>query len=346
MKETTRIGADVGFGDTKVAYFDENGKLVTLVMASVYGLAAQVRNMDLGLGGPKRHRPFKFSYDGRDLLMGSDALLHSPLGITQSQTFERIGSEEERTLLLALLAKAKLTDVCIVTGLPVMAWERRSQLKKSWIGQHPVRIGRREMVINIREVRTAWQPVMSLWDVALTIKDGKPFLSNGMTEEILRKGWFVVDVGHNTLDIAGVTNLTPIEQWSGGDFLGGKDLLGVLQQHIVQRYGVSRSLSELQQSLRDGTIDIYDETVDLLPLARKAGADLAAQVVSEVSGKVKDASRFYGIILTGGPAKVVQPAMMRAFPRNQVWTLDQLGNARGAAKWALGKGVFKCLMSN
>lgn len=338
-----RVGADVGFGDTKLAYFDEDGKLHVEVMASVYGLVAKVRNMDLGLGGPKRHRPFRFSYDGRDLLMGSDALLHSPLGITQSQTFERIGSDEERTLLLALLAKAGLTDVCIVTGLPVMAWERRTRLKNSWIGQHPVRLGRKEMTITIHEVRTAWQPVMSLWDVALGVRGGKPVLANGMTEEILRKGWLVADVGHATFDMAGVVNLTPVEQWSGGDFLGGRDLLGVLQQHIVNQYGVSRSLSELQQALRDGTIDIYDETVDLLPLARKAGADLAAQVVSEVTGRVKDPSRFYGIILTGGPAKVIQPAMTRAFPRNRIYALDQLGNARGAAKWSLGRGVFRCL---
>ena len=341
--EIQRIGADIGFGGSKLAWFDEDGQFHTLVMASVYGLNAQIRNMDLGLGGPKRHRPFRFSY-GKDYLMGADALLHSPLGITQSQTFERIGSNEERTLMLALLAKAELTDVAVVTGLPVLAWDRRHQLRRSWVGEHKVRLGRREMTINMREVRTSWQPVMSLWDVALAInEDGVPVLANGMTEELLRKGWLIIDCGHNTFDMAAVVNLTPVEQWSGGSFLGGKDLLGVLQQHIVDQHGVHRSLSELQQALRVGIIDIYDEEVDLLPLTQAAGSDLAAQAVSEVSGKIKDASRFYGIILTGGPAKVLQPAMARAFPRNRLYTLDQLGNARGAAKWALGPGVFKCL---
>lgn len=336
-----KVGIDVGFGDSKLAWFDQDGKLHIEVMASVYGLLARVRNMDLGLGGPKRHRPFRFSYDGKDLLMGADALLHSPLGITQSQTFERIGSQEERTLLLALLAKAGLTDVCIATGLPVMAWEKRSLVGKSWVGEHQVWLGRKEMTITIREVRTAWQPVMSLWDVALGVRGGAPVLANGMTEQVLRKGWLVVDVGHKSFDMAGVINLTPIEQFSGGDDLGGKDLLAVLRQHIVDKYGVSRSLSELQQALRVGSIDIYDRTVDLLPLARSAGADLAAQVVTQVTGQIKDASRFHGIILTGGPAKVVQPAIARAFPRNRLYVLDQLGNARGAAKWALGRNVFR-----
>ncbi len=336
-----RIGIDIGFGYSKAVWLDGD-KFKSLVIPSVFGRSATVRNMDLGLGGPARRRVFRLTYQGEEYLMGTDALLHSQVGVTSRQDFGRVGSDEERILLLALLAKAGLTDVAIVTGLPVLAWDKRRLLRRSWQGEHQVKLGRKEMTITVHEVRTAWQPVLSLYDYALAIEEGKPKLANGMDNAKLRKGWAIIDVGHNTTDVAGVINLQPIEKFSGGSRFGGRDLLAVVQRAITDRWGIHRPLAEVEAAVRRGTIDIYDHEEDLTALAQSAAKDLAAQIVSDVSALLGDGSRFYGILLTGGPAPLLKPALFTAFPHNLILMGDsQIANARGAAKFAQMPGVFK-----
>lgn len=336
-----RVGVDIGFGYSKLVWLEEGDRFKHLVLPSVFGRAVMVRNMDLGLGGPARRRVFRLTYQGEEYLMGADALLHSDLGINHRQDFGRIGSDTERILLLALLAKAGLTDVAIVTGLPVLAWERRHDLRRSWEGEHPVRLGHKEMTVTVREVRTAWQPVLSLYDYALDIRDGKPVLSGGMTEELLRKGWAVVDVGHNTTDVAGIINLQPIEKYSGGLRFGGREVLAEVQRAIREKWGVDRQLAEIEAAVRKGKIDIYDREEDLTGLAQSAAKGLAAEIASNLSALLDDGSRFHGILLTGGPAPLIYPTLADTYPRNSVLIQDpQLANARGACKFAQGP-VFK-----
>lgn len=341
-----KIGIDVGFGYSKAVWFGEDGQVRQLVIPSVLGRAAQVQQMDLsGLGGRKRHRVFRVTYEGEEYFVGSDALLHSQTGLQSTQTFGRIGSDEERILLLALLARAGLTDVCIVTGLPVLAWDLRHKLRRSWTGQHRISLGHKEMTINVREVRTAWQPVLSLYDYALAFDGQQVKLTNGMNGDLLRRGWLITDVGHNSTDRAGVINLTPVDQYTGGARVGGRDILAVLNKRLEGEYGISRPIAELEEALRRGWLDVFSDRVNLLPLARSAAASLSAQVASDVSDSIGDGSMFYGILVTGGPADVVRPAIARACPRNRVTALRdaQIANARGAATWGQGPGVFRCL---
>ena len=347
-----KIGADGGFGYFKVVWFDEEGQMHVLVVPAVLGRAALIQRQDLTtLGGKARQRIFKVTYQGEEYFVGSDALLHSQTGLAATQTFGRIGSDEERILLLAMLAKAGLTNVVIVTGLPVLAWDLRNKLRKSWTGEHEIMLGRKEVAINIREVRTAWQPVLSLYDHALTVEVSRETgelevkLALGMDSDKLRRGWLVVDVGYNTTDRAGVIGLTPVDQYSGGARVGGRDILAVIDKAIQREYGVSRPLAEIEQALRRGWIDIYEDRVELLPMAQSAAGSLSAQVASNVADGTGDGSQFYAILITGGPAEIVKPAIAEAFPRNQVIVLrdSQIANARGAAKWAQGPKVFKCL---
>jgi PRTRC genetic system protein D len=343
-----RVGVDIGFGYSKLVWLEEGDKFRERILPSVYGRAVKVRKMDLGLGEASRRRVFRLTYQGQEYLMGSDALLHSELGVNHRQDFGRIGSDTERILLLALLAKAGLTDVAIVTGLPVLAWDKRHLLKKSWEGEHEVILGsaegrgrRNELTITVREVRMAWQPVLSLYDYALDVKDGQPVLAGGMTEELLRKGWAIIDVGHNTTDVAGVINLQPIEKFSGGSRFGGREVLAEVQRAIRDKWGVTRQLAEIEAAVRRGYIDVYEHEEPLTELAQSAAGGLATEIVSDVSGLLDDGSRFHGILLTGGPAPLIQPALAGAYPRNLVLMRDsQIANARGGCKFAQGP-VFK-----
>jgi hypothetical protein len=216
-------------------------------------------------------------------------------------------------------------------------------LRRSWEGEHHIVLGKRkEMTIKIREVRTAWQPVLSLYDYALDVaEDGTPVLANGMTEELLRKGWAVIDVGHNTTDVAGVINLQPITKYSSGLRFGGRNAIAAVKRAVKDNWDVSRQLAEIEANVRDGYIDIYDERKDLTPLALEATAGLASEIASDVSMILDDPSRFHGILLTGGPAPLIRPALAQLYRRNLVLMKDpQLANARGACKFAQGP-VFK-----
>jgi len=344
MNTIKKVGFDGGFGYFKAVEFDEEtGEFKTVIIRAVLGRGARVENIDLGLGGKKRHRLFKVSYEGEEYLVGEDAILHSQTGLQATQTFGRIGSDEERILLLATLAKGGLSDVAIVTGLPVLAKGKKRALRKSWIGTHDFVYNGKPLEITIHDVKVTWQPILSLWDHFLTIKDGKAALGNGMKNGDLRAGWLVVDVGYNTTDRAGVKGLTIIDKYSGGGQKGGRTILGVIVKHLENEYGVSKSLAELEEALRgDGYIDIYDERVDLKEIGESAATSVAAEIASDVAGGIGDGSQFRGIILTGGPAEMIRVPVQKACPRNAVSVRPQpqIANARGGCKYAHTPGLF------
>mgnify|MGYP002682292926 CR=1 FL=1 len=104
-EQTTRVGLDVGFGDVKLVYLAEG--LHTLTFPAILGRAedpARGRQLDLGLGG-RRRRIQTLEYGGNAYFVGEGALTESRLAGSQ-QNAGRIGSEEERLLMLAALARA------------------------------------------------------------------------------------------------------------------------------------------------------------------------------------------------------------------------------------------------
>jgi len=152
-----RLGIDVGFGDVKLAYHDPEMRCLTF--PAVLGRAEERARLSLGLGGRRQHIQ-TVEYGGQSYFVGEGALIESRMG-GAVQNAERIGSEEERVLLLAALARAGIDDALVVTGLPVLWWERRKDMVRSWQGEHRVIMDGRPQAIVVREVRPVWQPLGS-----------------------------------------------------------------------------------------------------------------------------------------------------------------------------------------
>lgn len=323
----TRVGIDVGFGDVKLVYHDP--ELRTLTFPAVLGRAEERARLNLGLGG-RRHHIQTVEYGGQAYFVGEGALIESRMGGTL-QNAERIGSEEERVLLLAALARAGIEDALVVTGLPVLWWERRRDLVRSWQGEHRLVVDGKPQAIAVREVRPVWQPLGSFY-VRFLAGDG----TAQAAEEVLRAGFGILDIGFNTTDLSGIHNLQPIPRWSGGVRIGVRDALEVLSAGLEARYGVRRPLAELAAALRRGqALTVYRDSVDLNELARSALSSLAQEIVGEATRQWGQADRFHSVLITGGGAALVGRAVAAAFPRNaEILEQPALANALGFARFA------------
>ena len=328
--QPTRVGLDVGFGDVKLVCLGEAQQTVTFPAA--LGRAeefARGQRPSLGLGG-RRRRLQTIEYNGNAYFVGEGVTIESRMGGTL-QNAERIGSEEERVLMLAVLARAGIDDALIVTGLPVLWWERRRDLVRSWMGEHQIIWNGKSQSIAVGEVRPVWQPLGSFY--ARFLNDEGAAQAN---EEILRAGFGIVDIGFNTTDLSGVHNLQPIPRWSGGVRTGVRDALEVLSASIETRYGVRRPLTELASALRRRQpLTIYRDAVDLSELAPSAMASLGQEIVGEATRQWGQADRFHSVLITGGGAALVGKVVAAAFPYNaEILPHPALANALGFARFA------------
>jgi PRTRC genetic system protein D len=335
-KKLWRVGIDVGFGYTKIAWVDEEGVMHTLSFPSVLGRAEQRANVRVGLGGVKRGRRIQtIGYRGETYFVGQGALVESRL-FSARQDAERIGSDEERILMLAALAKAGVSDALVVTGLPVFWWDRRRRLVKSWRGEHHVTVNGKEQTITVHEVLPVWQPIGSFY--ARFLDNRGVAVENGLQ----KRGFGVVDIGTNTTDFSGLINLRPVARLSGSVRVGVRDALGVISAHIAREYGVNRDVAELAEALEGrGTITVFQDDIPLEELAASACQSLSQQIVSAATGKWGQADRFYLVLITGGGASLVGKALRSVFPRNsETMRRCATANAEGFARYAQRR-VFK-----
>ena len=334
LASVRRVGVDAGFGDVKIAMI-EGGELSTIAFSALLGRAEDRSTARVGLGAYRR-RADVIGYDGRSYIIGDQAIVQSRL-LSARQDAERIGSDEERILMLAALAKAGVSDVLVVTGLPVLWWDKRRRLTKSWVGTHKITWNGRAMEIIVREVRPVPQPFGSFYSRTLSLSGNAT-----MAKRLMRSGWAILDVGLNTTDCAGILNLQPVARWCGGIRRGVRDVLDIVAQDIERKYGVRRPLHEIARALRfGGELEIYQDTYSLDGSARVAVGQLAQEIIAEAGRRWSQGDRFHSVLVTGGGAYLMGEEIVKAFPRNaEVLDRPALANAIGFAKYAQRK-VFK-----
>ena len=327
-----RVGVDIGFIDCKAV---ADGGTTVDVFPSVLGLAESSAKVGVGLGR-RRTRAQRIEYEGRTYFLGEDALTESRMTANR-QDAGRIGSVEERVLMLASLARLNVDEALIVTGLPVMWWDHRRLLVRSWVGRHEIAWNGKLRTIIVHEVRPVWQPFGSFYARFLD-QEGRATADDAT----MMAGFGVVDVGGNTTDLSGIVKLRPFSKWSRGVQLGVGNALEAVSADLEARYGVHRPVAELSVAMRNGgTIAIYRETVDLRPLVEAQMQALADEVVSVSSRLWGQADRFHTVLVSGGGAALMGKALVRAFPRNaEVLPNPGLANALGFARFAQRR-IFK-----
>jgi PRTRC genetic system protein D len=326
-----RAGIDVGFGDTKLAWH-EDSRVRTLAFPSVLGHAESRVQASIGLGGSRKAHHV-IEYDGQSYFVGEASILESRMPASR-QDADRIGSVEERVLMLSALAQAGIAEALLVTGLPVLWWDRRRDLVRSWTGQHLITVDGKIRTITISEVKPVWQPLGTFYAHFLD-QDGKALAD----EATLRAGYGIVDVGMNTTDFCGLQNLRPVSRWTSGIRVGVRDALGIIADDIEARYSVRRPIAEIGLALRThGEIQVFRDRYTLEDHATQALHSLADQIVGEVTTLWDQADRFNTVLITGGGAALVGKAVKAAFPRNaEIVPSPAMANALGFACFAQRK---------
>jgi plasmid segregation protein ParM len=233
--------------------------------------------------------------------------------------------------MLATLAKMKVSEALIVTGLPVFWWaSHRRRLMKSWRGEHDVVVNGKEQTITVREVLPVWQPIGTFY--ARFLNNQGTAIENGLKD----KGFGVIDIGTNTTDFSGIINLKPAEGLSGSVRVGVRDALGEIADYIEREYGVNREIAELAEAIEGrGTIQVYKDEIPLDELAASACVHLSQRIVGAATAKWGQADRFHTILSSGGGTGLVGKAVVAAFPRNaEIMPRSAMANVEGFCKYA------------
>lgn len=321
-------GIDVGFGFTKIVTLDQ-GKQRVFTFPSVLGLAES--GVEFKVAGGAGHRLAMVTFKGTPYFYGEEAILQSRV-TTGRQDRDRIGSDEELLLALIALAKLRVTHAHIVTGLP-MAWLRdKDRLSRAWTGAHELTLGRRQVAITIESVTVIPQPLGGYYAWALD-NAGQP----AQSKEVLNGTLALLDAGWNTTDLTGLANIRPVQQWCGGEQVGMRRVIEIVDAWLRAEHGISRRPHELDTVLRDGqAVAVYGQPVDVSTVARQACAMVAADIYTAASRLWSNADRFDKVLIFGGGAAGLASELRKVFPRNGViLPQPELANAIGFARLAV-----------
>jgi hypothetical protein len=303
---TISMGLDAGMGAIKV--WSDKGGLDVLSQVAVNG-SGHLGGM-IGLKNDKR--PLMVTTNDGEFYVGARA--HNYGRPIENLDFDRlIGSPEMRALVYGAWTRTmqehgafqvpvgsgkniKMEDapLSLMVGLPLqtMGEDMKDYRKamRAWLaGPHTWRADDVDYSVTVERVRLTSQPVGALFDFVMDDeKKYVPSRSKALTEEV-----GVISVGFNTLEFMVIENQVATEKFTGGEKLGVRRLLELLNPKGAY------SLGELDVKLRNGNLKYRDK----LPIW-----------ASEVNGAIeriwKEAlERFAAVLVVGGGAVLLGDAL-------------------------------------
>jgi hypothetical protein len=243
----------------------------------------------------------------------------------ESLDFDRLtGSPELMALWYGALARYGLPDdsVDLIVGLPIHvltgdeANAVRRAVKDSLRGEHRWLADGIECRAAVDSVRITSQPVGVMFDYLLD-PDGQMLPSR----RAAFKGEIgILGIGMNTMDLLVVRNGSPIQRFTGGDTLGVRRLLDLLDPDR------SYSLAESDQRLRSGRLSMGD-----------AIALWRSEVLGFIERQWSSSFRRFSIVVAaGGGSLLLRDVLLKRF-RSKMHLPDDpiLATARGLYKYAV-----------
>jgi hypothetical protein len=321
------VALDPGFGNTKVS----TAARCALIQTAI----ARPKNIGRAAMGLRTitsnaiHIRIK---DGGEYIVGPGAWSYGePLSTLD---FLSITSEPRLSVFYAALAQcleipAGITEPIdtLVIGLPVPLLENVEEanstiaalreLKREHVFSiAPYRAGAEEKTFKVRiaNIKVLAQPVGAYADYV--ISDDLKIRSDAKSSEVA-----VVDLGMNTLDLYVVQSGRVSPRFIGGDKIGTRRLLELLD-------GGGLDLDELDAAVRENRIKIPEKALDawLLP------------VIATIEKTWPKLDRFSAVILSGGGSMLLGTRLASALARRgaaiHLPESPVLTNVRGLYKWA------------
>ena len=317
---------DVGYSHTKAA---TDGRRA--IFPSVLGEVQQA-HLDLDLA--ERNGYIQVETEDGQWFVGDAAIEQSGLK-TRRQDRGWIETPEYRALLLTgitELSNATGITVELVTGLPVAYFADRGTLRAQLMERaHNVkRAGRRRgQRIEITDVVVLPQGLAAVLSEVLTeqgkVKPGP--VSEGTVG--------LVDVGGHTVNVATFTELREIARQTASIDAGMWGPLTEIGKRINAAFpGQELRGHEIAEAIKRGTIRHYGEEQDISGTAQAVLKPFARQILAEASQVWGNAARLDALLVAGGGAEIVGPAIMAEYPHARIVQNPQWSNVEGYLRFA------------
>jgi plasmid segregation protein ParM len=311
---------DVGYSHTKGA---TDGRRV--FFPSVVGEVQQT-HLDLDLA--VRNGYIQIETDAGTWFVGDAALEQSGLK-TRRQDRGWIETPEYLALLLAAISElttATGITIELVTGLPVSYFADRAALSERLKAVHNVkRAGRRRgQRTEITEVVILPQGLAAVLSEAL---DERGKIRPGPVAEGTVG---LIDIGGHTVNVATFTELREIARQTASIDAGMWGPLTEIGKRINAAYpGQELRGHEIVEAVKTGTIRHYGQERDVSGIAQDVLKPFARQILAEASQVWGSAARLDVLLVAGGGAEVVGPALAAEYPHAQVVHNPQWANVEG-----------------
>lgn len=255
-----------------------------------------------------------------------------------------VNTEQYKVLFKAALVYMEVSEIDIlVLGLPVSNMDRKDDAIAYAKGTH--KVGDKE--IHVKDVIVVPQPLGALYNYAIT---GNQF------ERLMQTNSLILDPGYHTFDFLTTNGLKINSSRSGARPGGMHSILRAIQNSIKTSLGVvfdDLNLIDSQLDLANYTPEnskrslfIYGNEVPLEDHVKNTGP-VISENINFLINTVQDTMDISQIVISGGPGKVFEKGLKKAFPHNQVIIIDDgiYTNCRGFYFWGLLTAYAKAVQS-
>jgi len=291
------------------------------------------------VGTPDKAR-FSFSGDNTGIILTEPAnVLVGEQAVTQSRFVNRredrswIESDEYYHLALAALTeltKATVTELRIVTGLPVAFYGDKSVLRDLLMGEHRVtREGRRAQVFKVADCRVIPQPFGCL--LAETLND-----KGDVSDKDLATGNVgIIDVGGKTTNLLSVSRLSEIGRETASVNVGAWDVVRAVRGWLADHCpNLDLRDHQVVETIIAREAKYYGEPVDLGAVVDASLEPMADQVIAQATQLWNGGAGLDAILVSGGGALLLGPAIKAHFRHARVVSEPVFANAIGYWRFA------------
>ncbi len=316
--------ADVGYSHTKSA---TDGRRA--IFPSVLG-EVQQSHLDLDLAERNGYQQIE-TEDG--VWFVGDAALEQSAQQTRRQDRGWIETPEYKALILTALTEltgATGATVELVTGLPVGYYADRAKLADRLKGAHLVkRAGRRRgQRIEIAQVVVLPQGLAAVLSEAL---DDRGKVRSG---PVSQGTVGLLDIGGHTVNIATFQELREIARQTASIDAGMWGPLTEIGKRINAAYpGQELRGHAIVEAVKSGHIKHYGEPQDVSGIAQNVLRPFARRILAEASQVWGSAAQLDMLLIAGGGAEVVGPALEAEYPHARIVANPQWANVEGYLKF-------------
>lgn len=323
------IGIDVGYSAVKALDGEKSCLFPSVVGTPVPQATFAIR---------RDQKALAVSGNGHYTPVGETALLQSRYVSGRRDPDWVLGQEWLALFETALseFCTAPLTQVKLVTGLPVGDWNQfeeqlRGKLQQTFAFR---RVWREQQRVEVKDVIVVTQPYGALLDMALG-KEGQ-ILHNEWSES--RVG--IVDIGGNTMNLLAVKAFEEITHLTVSDQFGLLHALDEVRDHLKRSFSrFSPETHEVSEWLALGSFRHGGKDYDIWPYAEPYLSPLIDLVMVKLNDVWPESGRFDAVLLSGGGAAVLgrylKSRMAGTFANVAIGADPRWANVRGYHKLAL-----------